>query len=166
MFGLFNKTRIPKRHRTSAYMNLAFGILPTVIGTWDQVPAELRTLTDNDLDTNLATIAEDSNNAVTVGIEIDLTKEYEVYEIDVHHAVSTGFKKHSTDQAVKLYTVDEAGTETERETQTIVGNDTYQDSTLHYHGNGIPVRKVRIKSLMNSAKKLTFALAEIEVMGA
>lgn len=168
MFGLFKRQRIPPRHRSSAYMNLAFGKIPTdvaSVGTWDQRPAPLIMLTDADKSTNITTIGEHSTDAETLTLEIDLGQEYEVYEILVHNRTGTGFKKAATAQDVTLVTLNAAAAAVTRDTQAIAGDDAYKTSTLHYKGQGIPVQKVQIKTLMNSANKFTLALADIEVFG-
>ena len=168
MFGMFKRKRIPPRHRSAAYMNLAFGKVPTdacSVGTWDQRPAPLTFLTNGNKTTNITTIGQHSTDTEVCTLEIDLGREYEVYEINVHARTGTGFKKVNTAQNALLVTVDGAAAALTRDTQAVAGDGAYKAPTLHYKGQGIPVQKIQIKTTMNSAHMFTLALAEIEVFG-
>lgn len=167
MFG--GGMSIPPRHRSSAFMNLAHQKVPVIkgsVGVCDQDPAPLTVLTDSETKTiGFTTVLEHSTNGENLAIEIDLGREYEIYEIIVHSAAVGGFKKAVTDQSVLLRTIDAGATTTTRDTQVVAGDDAYHASTLHYNGCGIPVQKIQVYTVMNSANKFSADLTEIEVFG-
>ena len=169
MFELFKKQRIPPRHRSAAYMNLAFGKLPTIegsVGVCDQDPAPLSILTDEgDQEVGFTTILEHSTVAENLYIQIALEQEFEIYEIVIRHKTGAGYKKAATDQDVLLKTIDGANVTTTRDTQTVTGDDAFHDNELTYKGDGIPVQIVLIQTVMTSANKFTLDLSEIEVFG-
>ena len=166
---MFKRSRIPPRHRSAAYMNLAFGVLPVAkgsVGAPDQAPLPIEILTDEgDKSVGFTTVLEHATDTENVMIEIDLLHEYEVYEIVVSFKTATGFKKVATNQDILLRTVNAAAAVSTRDTQTLTADGAFHDSTLHYVGDGIPVQKVQIYTVMNSADKLTMDLSEIEVFG-
>ena len=163
MFGMFKRRRVPQRHRSAAFMNLAYQKAVTKSGTWNQAPVGYELLTDGKKQTLMGTAAID-NTGTDAYLEIDLGREYEVYEI-IFHSHTEGFKSAVANTGViKLDTVDGAGTAILRDTQTSV-TAVYTAVTLGYKGNGIPVQKVRLVFVPDGTRPLDVNIAEIEVFG-
>lgn len=163
MFGILNRRGIPPRHRTAAFMNLAYQKPVTKSGTWNQAPVGYELLTNGDKQTLMGTAAID-NTGTDAYLEIDLGREYEVYEI-VFHSHTEGFQSAAVNTGdIELKTVDGAGAVTARDTQTGVVA-AYSPVTLTYKGNGIPVQKVRLVFTPDGTRPLDVNIAEIEVFG-
>jgi len=177
--GIFNKIfakgrlKIPARHRTAAYMNLAFDILPTAVdvtpNAWDTPPVDLRTLTDENYQTHFATpgVHDDADQTY---IEIDLGDIYEIYEIIVQNGgAAIGYNKAIAGADVDFHLVtsisDDVTAGTVRDTQTVPGDGANHDNTLHYVGEGIPARYVYIEFTGEVGDVTTVDLSQIEVFG-
>jgi len=174
MLGIFEKQRIPPRHRSAAYMDLAFNRTPTATdedaAAWDTPPAPLNSLTDGSEETHLTTDGVD-NDAKSTWIEVDIGQECEVYEINVRSLAAGGFMQDATGAGnitISLITGAEGEdptTGTARDTQDVAADGAYDISTLHYIGSGIPVRYVWIEFTPETTKAITVDLSTIEVFG-
>ena len=175
MFGnIFKKKmKIPPRHRSAAYMNLAYKLTPTAVdvtpNAWDTPPAPLCNLTDEQRYTHLTTpgVHDDADQTY---IEIDLGAIYEVYEIVVQNAgAATGYNKAIAGANVDFHlitsVVDDITEGTTRDTQTVLGNGVDHDNTLHYVGDGIPVQYVYVEFTGEPGDITTVDLSAIEVFG-
>lgn len=167
------KLKIPARHRTAAYMNLAFDITPTAEdvtpSAWDTPPAPLRNLTDENYQSHLTTpgVHDDADQTY---IEIDLGQIYEVYEIIIQNGgAATGYNKAVAGADVDFHLVtsiaDDVTAGTVRDTQTVPGDGANHDNTLHYVGEGIPARYVYIEFTGEVGNNTTVDLSSIEVFG-
>ena len=171
LFGLAaeKELKVPVRGAKAAYMNLAYQKLATITGSGgvcDQNPSPLSILTDEgNKENGFTTVLEHSSNGEHLAIEINLGQEFEVYEIILHHKSGAGYKKAATDQIVKIRTYDGSGAFVDRDAQTVTGDNAYHDNTLHYVGEGIPVKHVQVRTTMTSANKFSLDLSEIEVFG-
>ena len=166
MFGINEKPKTPLRHRRSPFMNLAFQKVPTVHGTWSETPSPLKMLTDGDIHTPITSRGADDGTD-TVYIQIDLGQEYEVYEIVIHSGYGGGCKSHPANGGtIKLKTGLTAteGDATERDSQT-TKSPNYTPITLHYEGEGIPVRYVFLSMKGDGSYHQYIQPAEIEVFG-
>lgn len=164
MFGnIFGKRgKVPLRHRSSAYMNLAHQILPTISGTFDTTPAPLAMLTDGNRQVPITTAGVETTAA---GIVIDLGMEYEVYEIKIHSGYGGGYLSVvGNTGTIELAVEDAAAAATTLDTQNTVST-AYVPITLHYQGNGIPVRKILLQVVSIGADAQTIKPSEIEVFG-
>ena len=171
IFG--GRMKIPPRHRSAAFMNLAFGILPTQDGvgaaTWDTAPTNLTALTDGQPCTHLTQDGIDAD-ATQVYIEVDLGQEFEVYEMEISsRGAATGFRKAAgAAQDILLVTGitgETAATGTTRETHSVAGDNAWDESTLHYLGDGIPVRYVWVTTTGDAVNNVDVDISEIEVFG-
>ena len=160
---MFKRKRVPQRHRSAAFMNLAYQKTVTKSGTWNQAPVGFELLTDGNKQALMGTAAID-NTGTDAYIEIDLGREYEVYEI-IFHSHTAGFKTGAGNTGdIELDTVDGAGTVIQRDVYTS-DNTAYQALTLGYKGNGIPVQKIRLVFTPDGTRPLDVNIAEIEVFG-
>lgn len=174
MFGIFKRQRIPPRHRSSAYMDLAFGRTPTATdedaAAWDTPPAPLGLLTDGSEETHLTTDGVD-NDAKSTWIELDLGQEHEVYEINIRSTPGVGFMQAAAatvDLVVSLITGaegEDVTTGTARDTQDVAHDGAWDTATIHYIGNGIPVRYVWIQFTPENTHNVNVDLSVIEVFG-
>ncbi|MCW7072246.1 MAG: discoidin domain-containing protein [Methanophagales archaeon] len=165
MFGFNEKPKVPLRHRKSPYMNLAYQKLPTLHGNWGTDPAPLKALTNGDIHTPISTTGAKTGSD-TVYVQIDLGQVYEVYEIIIH----TGYGYYHTvtgnTGSIKLKTglTSTEADATERDEQTN-NTDDYISFTLHYEGEGIPVRYVFLTMVSDGSHPQYIKPAEIEVFG-
>jgi hypothetical protein len=166
--------KIPIRHRSAAYMNLAYGIVPTAadaVGAWDTPPTPIEDITDEKLDTHFCT--QDGINAAAnlTWLQIDLGQEFEVYEIVIHNRSGEGFNQAAAAAAnidvnlITGVTGETATTGDVRDTQEVGHAGAWEDSTLHYVGEGISVRYVWIAFTPDGANDMNVDLSEIEVFG-
>ena len=169
MFGLFKRTGIPPRHRSSAYMNLAFGKLPTILtADWDTDPVGLGNLTDESADTHLTTDgACKVNLAAGKGIKIDLGQKFEVYEINVENRSGEGVKANNAANAgtVKVKTSLDDTTYTQRSSTQTPAGVAFEDMNVDYLGSGIPVRYVLVEFDSDASYFMTVDISEIKVFG-
>lgn len=164
MFGIMDRMRIPPRHRSAAFMNLAYNKLPVLTGTVDVDMAPLAMLTDENRQDDVTTALED-NDAAAVYVTIDLLQVYEVYQIVISSGLAGGYKSAASNTGViTLETSKDGSNWTERATQTTVAT-TYQTITLGYDGDGIPVSHVRMKMLSDGTRIQYLKPSEIEVFG-
>jgi hypothetical protein len=168
------KIKTPPRHRSGGFGNLALGILPTQDGigaaTWDTAPTNLIALTDEVRDTHLTQDGIDGDNT-QVYIEIDLGRLCEVYEITISniHVAGQGFMKAAgAAQNINLVSGidgETAATGTTRDVQVLAGDGDWYNSTLHFAGNGIPVRYVWATTTGDGVNNFNVDISEIEVLG-
>ena len=147
-------------------MNLAFHKTPTIGGTWDETPSPLKMLTDEDVNTPITSRgARDGTN--TVYFQIDLGDVYEVYEIKIYSGYGGGYKSHPANAGhiyLKTHVIPQEFSATTRDTQTTTSPN-YIPITLHYEGEGIPVRYVYLSMKGDGAYTQYIQPAEIEVFG-
>jgi len=148
-------------------MNLAFQKLPTKHGTWSvKNPYPLQRLTDGDIHTILSSAGADTGTD-TVYIQIDLGQVYEVYEIVIHSGYGGGYKSAASNTGTIKLKTGLSTTEsdaTERDSQTTTSTS-FIPITLHYEGEGIPVRYVFISMKGDGTRTQYIKPAEIEVFG-
>lgn len=173
---LFRKgnLKIPNRHRSAAYMNLAFGITPTAAdltpSAWDTPPVPLTTLTNGDPMTHFTTpgLHDDADQTF---IEIDLGTEFEIYEINVlNEGAATGFMKDAAGADVDFHLIvgitgEDVSTGTTLDTQTVAGDGADKDSTLEYVGNGVAARYIWVEFTGEVGDDTEVDLSQIKVFG-
>jgi len=169
MFGFNEKPKVPLRHRTSPYMNLAFQKLPTIHGTWYHEPSTnaLKMYTDGDIHKRADDYAETYETNVGY-IQIDLGQVYEVYEIMIYSGYGGGYmtSNSSNTGTIELKTglTNVEADATKRDSQTTTSTS-YIPITLHYEGEGIPVRYVFFSMKSDGTYHQFVRIGEIEVFG-
>lgn len=164
--GIFgNNEAVVIRAIRSPYMNLAHGIAPTAGGAWDSAPTGLGNLTDENKHTEC--VAGTDNDAAEVYIEIDLGQQHEVYVIEISNLLGHGFAAGAggLDTDFTLKTVDDADNVTTRDTQNVLQDDDWDDITLEYNGDGIPVQKIRVCVTDTDGSGITMQPGEVAVYG-
>lgn len=175
MFELFNKPGVPARHRQAAYMNLAYGITPTALdalGAWLTPPDPIADVTDELAETHFCTADGVNAAAQLTWLEIDLGQEYEVYEIVVRNLPGEGFNQAVAAVAdidvnlmIGITGATPAAPTATLDTQVCGHGGLWEDSTLHYVGEGVRTRYVWIAFTPDGANNMNVDLSEIEVFG-
>ena len=167
MFGFNEKPKVPLRHRKSPFMNLAFQKVPTVHGSMDTTPTPLKMLTDEDIHTPITTGMKDTGTDEPY-IQIDLGRVYEVYEIVIYSGYNGGYYTNNSSNTGHIYlktgTTNVLADATQRDDQTST-TVAYVPITLHYEGEGIPVRYVFLSMKGDGTHFQIARPAEIEVFG-
>ena len=161
------KLAVPVRGARAAFMNVAYGITPTIVGTWTADPVGLANLTDEKHLTHLTTDGVTNTTlADKVQIKVDLGQIYEIYKIDVLNTVGAGIKANNTSNAgtCDLETSIDDSAWTVRATQT-PALTTFVDMDIDYEGEGIPVRYVRLYLENDDTYFMTIDIGDIEVFG-
>ena len=163
MFGLFKKRGIPPRHRSAAYMNLAFQRLVTEVG-FDVTPTPLEMLTNGITQTPITTGGEETG--ATGDLILDLGGEYEVYEILIHSGVGGGYMSGAGNTGeIELQVAPASGVYgAVLATQTDV-TGILIPIALNWTGNGQPVQFIRIRATSDTVRPQLVRPSEIEVFG-
>ena len=167
IFGKKDKRMVPVRGARAAFMNVAFAIIPTIVGTWTADPVGLANLTDEQHLTHLTTDGVTNTTlANKVQIKVDLGQIFELYRIDVLNIAATGIKANNAANAgtVKLQVSTDNSAWTTLATQTPAGT-AFEDMAIDYDGEGVAARYVRLYLENDDTYFLTIDISDIEAYG-
>ena len=161
------KRAVPVRGARAAFMNVAYAITPTIVGTWTTDPVGLANLTDEQHLTHLTTDGVTNTTlADKVQIKVDLGQIFEVYRIDVLNIAATGIKANNALSAgtVKLQVSTDDSAWTTLATQTPAGT-AFENMDIDYDGEGVAARYVRLYLENDDTYFLTIDISDIEAYG-
>lgn len=167
IFGNKDKRAVPVRGARAAFMNVAYALTPTIVGTWTTDPVGLASLTDEQHLTHLTTDGVTNTTlANKVQIKIDLGQTFEIYKIGVLNTPAVGIKANNALNAgtVKLQVSTDDTNWTTLATQTPAGT-AFEDMAIDYDGEGVATRYVRLYLENDDTYFLTIDISDIEVYG-
>ena len=165
IFG--EKKAVPVRGARAAFMNMAYAVTPTIVGTWATDPVGLANLTDERHLTHLTTDGVSTTTlANKVQIKADLGQIFEIYKIDVLNTASAGIKANNAASTgtVKLQVSTDDTNWTTLATQTPAGT-AFEDMDIDYDGEGVAARYVRIYLENDDTYFMTIDISDIEAYG-
>ena len=167
IFGKKDKRMVPVRGARAAFMNLAYAITPTIVGTWTVDPVGLVSLTDEQHLTHLSTDGVTNTTiADKVQIKVDLGQIFEIYRVDVLNTVGAGIKANnaSSTGTIKLQVSTDDTAWTTLATQTPAGT-AFENMDIDYDGEGVAARYVRLYLENDDTYFLTIDIGDIETYG-